>query len=67
MNVCNHQLLKLDKKRKFKKNNDSKVVDKAHLFDFSSETWDSIRRNTSLLSYVAKERIKEEICKPFKK
>jgi len=67
VNVCNYQLLELGKKNKLKRNKDDKVVDKIQLFDFSSETRDSIKRNTSLLWYVAKERIKEELCKPFKK
>ena len=67
VNVCNHQLLKLDKKNKIRKKKDDKMLDKVQLFDFSSDTRDSIKRNTPLLSHVAKERIKEEICKPFKK
>ncbi|MDR0369787.1 MAG: HD domain-containing protein [Candidatus Peribacteria bacterium] len=37
------------------------------LFDFSSETWDSIKRNSQLIQHVAKERIKDELCKVFKK
>lgn len=44
-----------------------KNIEKVQLFDFSSETWDSIKKNTPLLSHVAKERIKEELCKPFQK
>ena len=44
-----------------------KNPDKVQLFDFSSETWESIKKNTPLLSHVAKERIKEELCKPFQK
>ena len=44
-----------------------KNPDKVQLFDFSSETWESIKKNTPLLAHVAKERIKEELCKPFQK
>ena len=64
VNVCNYQLLQLDKKNKFKKSGDWNI-EKAQLFDFSAETWESIKKNTPLLSHVAKERIKEELCKPF--
>ena len=64
VNVCNYKLLELDKKNKWKK---SDLLDKVHLFDFSSETWESIKKNTPLLANVAKERIKEELCKPFQK
>ena len=62
VNVCNYQLLQLDKKNKKKW-----VLDKTQLFDFSSETRESIKKNTPLLAHVAKERIKEELCKPFQK
>lgn len=62
VNVCNYQLLQLDKKNKKKW-----VFDKTQLFDFSSETRESIKKNTPLLAHVAKERIKEELCKPFQK
>ena len=65
INVCNYKLLSLGKKKKLKTNKE--WLEKIQLFDFSTETWDSIKRNVSLLSYVAKERIKEEICKPFQK
>ena len=44
-----------------------KNPEKVQLFDFSSETWESIKKNTPLLVHVAKERIKEELCKPFQK
>jgi tRNA nucleotidyltransferase/poly(A) polymerase len=44
-----------------------KNPEKVQLFDFSSETWESIKKNTPLLAHVAKERIKEELCKPFQK
>lgn len=64
VNVCNYQLLQLDKKNKSKKS-DNWNLDKVQLFDFSSETWESIKKNTPLLAHVAKERIKEELCKPF--
>ena len=64
VNVCNYKLLELDKKNKWKK---SDLLDKVRLFDFSSETWESIKKNTPLLAHVAKERIKEELCKPFQK
>ena len=67
INVCNYQLLELNKKSKLKKYKGDNKIDKVQLFDFSSETWDSVKRNTHLLSYVAKERIKEEVCKPFMK
>ena len=62
VNVCNYQLLNL-----WKKKNKSDVLDKVQLFDFSAETWESIKKNTPLLAHVAKERIKEELCKPFQK
>lgn len=64
VNVCNYKLLQLDKKNKSKKGNS---LEKVQLFDFSSETWESIKKNTPLLAHVAKERIKEELCKPFQK
>ena len=35
------------------------------LFDFVKETWKSIKKNSALVDKVAKERIKEEICKAF--
>lgn len=35
------------------------------LFDFVKETWNSIKKNSALLDHVAKERIKEELCKSF--
>jgi len=62
VNVCNYQLLNL-----WKKKNKSDVLEKVQLFDFSAETWESIKKNTPLLAHVAKERIKEELCKPFQK
>lgn len=82
VNVCNYQLLQLDKKNKskksekiplgfavspFKKGEQDGVKEKIQLFDFSAETWESIKKNTPLLAHVAKERIKEELCKPFQK
>ncbi len=66
VNVCNYQLLQLDKKRKLKKL-ENWNIEKVQLFDFSSETWESIKKNTPLLAHVAKERIKEELSKPFQK
>jgi len=66
VNVCNYQLLQLDKKNKSKKS-DKWNPEKVQLFDFSAETWESIKKNTPLLAHVAKERIKEELCKPFQK
>ena len=66
VNVCNYQLLQLDKKNKSKKS-ENENIEKVQLFDFSAETWESIKRNTPLLAHVAKERIKEELCKPFQK
>ena len=65
VNVCNYKLLELDKKSKAKK--EKWNLEKVQLFDFSSETWESIKKNTPLLAHVAKERIKEELCKPFQK
>jgi hypothetical protein len=38
---------------------------KQTLFDFTSETRDSIARNTPLLAHIAKERIKDELTKVF--
>ena len=35
------------------------------LFDFTTDTWESIKRNAHLIQHVAKERIKEELCKVF--
>ena len=35
------------------------------LFDYDSETWESIQKNASLIQHVAKERIKDEITKVF--
>ena len=68
VNVCNHQLLKLwEKLKKNNKKSEKSDLDKAQLFDFSAPTWESIKKNTPLLNHVAKERIKEELCKPFKK
>ena len=64
VNVCNYQLLQLDKKSKSKKN-EKWNLEKVQLFDFSAETRESIKKNTPLLAHVAKERIKEELCKPF--
>ena len=66
VNVCNYQLLQLDKKNKSKKL-EKWNPEKVQLFDFSAETWESIKKNTPLLAHVAKERIKEELCKPFMK
>ena len=66
VNVCNYQLLQLDKKNKSKKS-EKWNLEKVQLFDFSAETWESIKKNTPLLAHVAKERIKEELCKPFMK
>jgi len=66
VNVCNYQLLQLDKKNKSKKSENGNI-EKVQLFDFSAETWESIKKNTPLLAHVAKERIKEELCKPFQK
>lgn len=37
-----------------------------HLFDFTSQTRDSLKRNSNLISHVAKERIKDELTKVFK-
>ncbi|MDR0282407.1 MAG: hypothetical protein LBI53_03720 [Candidatus Peribacteria bacterium] len=35
------------------------------LFDFTTDTRESIKRNAHLIQHVAKERIKEELCKIF--
>ena len=35
------------------------------LFDFIKETWNSIKKNSALVSKVAKERIKDELVKSF--
>ena len=74
VNICNYQLLQLwlqkntKNKKWIDKNKDRDVtLDKVQLFDFASETRDSIKRNANLLSHVAKERIKEELCKAFQK
>jgi len=64
VNVCNYQLFQLDKKGKSKKS-EKWNPEKVQLFDFSAGTWESIKKNTPLLVHVAKERIKEELCKPF--
>jgi len=66
VNVCNYQLLQLDKENKTKKSKNWNP-EKVQLFDFSSETRESIKKNTPLLAHVAKERIKDELCKPFQK
>ena len=60
VNVCNYQLLNL-----WNKKNKSDILHKVQLFDFSAETRESIKKNTPFLVHVAKERIKEELCKPF--
>jgi len=39
--------------------------DKAQLFDYIKETWNSVKNNHELIKNVAKERIKEEIMKAF--
>lgn len=74
INICNYQLLQLWKDELIKwykksqgKSLQNELESKAQLFDFSAETWDSIKRNANLLSHVAKERIKEELCKAFQK
>lgn len=38
---------------------------KTTLFDYQKETWNSVKKNSWLVKYVAKERIKEEIMKAF--
>ena len=71
VNVCNHQLLQLDKSNKPNlskhKKSDNQISEKIQLFDFSTETRESIKKNALLLNHVAKERIKEELCKSFQK
>jgi hypothetical protein len=43
VNDCNYQLLQLDKKRKAKKS-ENWNLEKVQLFDFSAETWESIKK-----------------------
>ena len=79
VNICNYQLLQQWAKWKIWKNNkyseslpfyndyQSDPINKVQLFDFSAPTWESIKKNAPLLAHVAKERIKEELCKAFQK
>lgn len=74
VNICNYQLLQQwPKSKNWKKieniSNDYQTdpVDKVQLFDFSAPTRESIKKNALLLEHVAKERIKEELCKAFQK
>ena len=55
VNICNKRLLDLQEKDGLK----------VKLFDYDSETWESIQKNASLIQHVAKERIKDEITKVF--
>ena len=55
VNICNNRLLDLQEKDGLK----------VKLFDYDSETWESIQKNASLIQHVAKERIKDEITKVF--
>ncbi|MDR0650850.1 MAG: hypothetical protein LBG59_05650 [Candidatus Peribacteria bacterium] len=65
VNVCNTALITQEKKREEKKKAESNY--KISLFDFSSATRESIKKNATLLRYVAKERIKDELTKVFTK
>lgn len=60
VNICNQKLLEKAERNK-------RQGQKAELFDFSSPTWESIKKNASLLPHVAKERVKDELCKVFRK
>jgi tRNA nucleotidyltransferase (CCA-adding enzyme) len=53
VNVINNQLKK-------------KKTD-ATLFDFDKATWNALKKNHHLIENIAKERIKDEIVKVFKK
>lgn len=54
VNVVNQKLLEKNTNQKIK------------TFDFDGTTWLGLKKNFFLLQFVAKERIKEEICKAFK-
>lgn len=66
-----HRLIEPDKSEAvlWISHEDSSVVafpeSKVSLFDFDTETWKSIKRNHSLLSSIAKERIYQELSKSF--
>lgn len=60
VNVVNEKLLQ---KGKMLENKDPK--NKIRLFDFSTETWKSIKKNHTLLEKIAKERIYQELFKTF--
>lgn len=53
VNVLNHKLLNRD------------IEQKTTTFDFATDTWISLKKNYYLIQRVAKERIKDEICKVF--
>jgi len=44
---------------------DAETRTKIRTFDFDSTTWLALKKNFFLLQFVAKERIKDEICKAF--
>lgn len=52
-NILNHKLKNKNKN--------------AELFDFEKSTWNSIKKNHKLIAKIAKERIKDELTKAFKK
>lgn len=54
VNVVNQKLL------------EQKGTDKVQTFDFDGLTWLGLKKNFFLLQFVAKERIKDEICKAFR-
>lgn len=53
VNVLNHKLLHTE------------TQEKIATFDFATDTWISLKKNYYLIQRVAKERIKDEICKVF--
>lgn len=62
VNVINQKLLELWNNKADKDNTNNK-----HYLDFEKETRKSIQKNFSLIQYMAKERIKIELDKVFKK
>jgi plasmid maintenance system antidote protein VapI len=53
VNVLNHKLLHRE------------TEEKIATFDFATDTWISLKKNYYLIQRVAKERIKDEVCKVF--
>ena len=60
VNVCNTKLSSMNGTKK-------NAIEKVEFFDFSAPTRESIKKNADLLRHVAKERIKDELCKVFVK